>query len=272
MQSRNAFAYWFTFNPRKVAAHADLGSYDVWDQEGNLVEVSDLQRPEVELDFTKFKETRPEAVIGEKIDISINVEYLRDRYNLLITGAMLMRMPDKEDQALRLAQRCTDVLSEADFYCVPGSTRYHDSVPHGLLHHSLRVYNHMMSLLTLDIFAKVNIAEAVLVALSHDWCKIGMYKLGSRNAKNPDTGEWEQVLKYDKVTELINPFFHGQASAFFARRCFPLTMEMELAITHHMGLWNTPEREVDVLQYANRKYPMVHLLQFADQLAITDYD
>ena len=54
-------------------------------------------------------------------------------------------------------------------------------------------------------------------------------------------------------------------------RLFRLTEEQALAIRHHMGVWNCADVEKGELQRANQTYPMVYLIQFADQLACTEY-
>lgn len=47
---------------------------------------------------------------------------------------------------------------------------------------------------------------------------------------------------------------------------------MALAIRWHMGRWNVVDSEVNDLQTANENYPMVHMIQFADQLSIVNYN
>ena len=56
-----------------------------------------------------------------------------------------------------------------------------------------------------------------------------------------------------------------------ANKFFKLDLAECLAIRWHMGRWNVSESEVNEFQQANEQYPLVHMLQFADRLAITAY-
>lgn len=161
-------------------------------------------------------------------------------------------------------------LRSTDFYTAPASTIYHESYSGGLLYHTYNVVQNILNLLKLEKFVNVDIASAVLVAAVHDWCKIGLYESYSRNVKNADTGKWEAVNAF-KRKDFAIPLGHGVQSMYIANKFFKLTLEECLAIRWHMGRWNVSESEVNEFQQANEQYPLVHMLQFADQLAITSY-
>ena len=64
---------------------------------------------------------------------------------------------------------------------------------------------------------------------------------------------------------------HGTASMFMVMQCMKITPEEAAAIRWHMGKWNVSENEVNEFQQSNEQFPLVHLIQFADQLSITKY-
>lgn len=161
-------------------------------------------------------------------------------------------------------------MSLTDFFTAPASTRFHGSFEGGLCEHHIDVYNETVDLLTLNKFKDVNPVSAYLVALVHDFCKIGVYESYMRNVKNEETGRWEQVqaFRYDKPQY---PFGHGVTSMYLISQFIRLTREEALAIRWHMGSWRCVRDEFSELQDANERYPLVLLLQFADQLSITGY-
>jgi len=189
----------------------------------------------------------------------------RDDYITTLKTAMSLR-GQKEQQI----NRCITWLEGTDFFTAPGSTRYHDSHPGGLYKHSIRTFNIIMELIKTPIFSSVEIIDAAIVALVHDWCKIGIYKSYLRNVKNEDTGQWEKVPAYEKV-DSPRPFGHTGGSLYVSQQFIKMSMPMALAITWHMGRWNVVEGDYNDLTLSNKLYPIVHLLQFADQLSITDY-
>lgn len=168
-------------------------------------------------------------------------------------------------------RRFMDWISKTDFFSAPASTRFHGSFEGGLVEHHLDVYNEIVDLLTLPKFKDVNPASAYLVALVHDFCKIGLYDPYFRNVKNDVTGQWEQVqaFKYDKPQY---PFGHGVSSMYLATQFFRLSREESLAVRWHMGSYRCATEDFSELQDSNERYPLVLLLQFADQLSITAYD
>ena len=140
----------------------------------------------------------------------------------------------------------------------------------GLLVHSLKVYNNIISLLSLPQFEGMDKVSATLVALVHDWCKIGLYEAYDKNVKNNETGQWEQQKAF-RINATGVPLGHGVSSMFLASRFFKLTTDEALAIRWHMGRFNVAENEINDMQRANETYPLVLLIQFADSLAITSY-
>lgn len=161
-------------------------------------------------------------------------------------------------------------ITGTDFFTAPASTRFHGSFEGGLCEHHIDVYNETVDLLTLPKFQHVNVDSAYLVALVHDFCKIGQYVPYLRNVKNDETGQWEKVqaYKYDKPAF---PLGHGVTSMWIASKFLPLSLEEMLAIRWHMGEYNCCENEMGELQEARDRYPLVLLLQTADRMSITGY-
>lgn len=229
---------------------------------------------EVSAEFERFQQ-RPEFLIYYPVDGVEVVEdmVLTDEYNKkLITVSMIKaaRAGKDPDSSVKAALSCVDWLLSTDFYVAPASTQYHDSEPSGLLKHSLRVLNHIIRLRNDAAFNSVNIESAVLVALVHDWCKIGLYEKYMRNVKNEETGKWEQVPSYRHNQKGL-PLGHGASSMFFASKFFRLSSEEAVAIRWHMGEYNVASNESSELHLANEAFPLVFLIQFADRLAITKY-
>lgn len=224
--------------------------------------------------FMQYKlwQIRPERKVGYIVQFEgLNIEQLAEEYDELLIGAYLLTHKCNIVHGKEPAfGPMIDWLRTTDFYTAPASTQYHDSVPGGLLVHSLKVYNKMLSLLKVSDFSKVDVAKATVAALVHDWCKIGYYESYTRNVKNEQTGQWEKVPSF-KVNQTGIPMGHGATSMYLATRMMRLNIEQALAIRHHMGRWNCADVEQSELQTANAKYPMVYLIQFADQLACVDY-
>ena len=172
-----------------------------------------------------------------------------------------------ENTAIKYIERATKWLDTTDFYDAPASTIYHDSDKSGLLRHTLKVVNCLLELSQLAPFKNVNLAEAVLAAICHDWCKINFYEVYQKNQKNPNTGLWEQVKAYRcKGSEY--PFGHGITSMYMAEKLFKLSVEQALAIRWHMSVYDVSDNQKHDLMDSNEKYPMCMLLQMADQLSI----
>lgn len=166
-----------------------------------------------------------------------------------------------------IASRAIHWLASTDFYYAPASTKYHDSTDGGLVRHTLKVVDQVIQLSQLDVFKGVNLAEAVLAAMCHDFCKINFYEPYMRNVKDETTGVWSQVRSWRcKGSEL--PFGHGVTSMYMASKLFKLTTEQALAIRWHMDTYNVCENETHDLMDSKEKFPMVRLIQMADQLAI----
>lgn len=228
----------------------------------------------IKKDFIRFKTTRPEYLVGEEFCLEglSHSDYV-NLYESLLVGIAFIRAAKNgcdPDSAMPKLWPCIDWLRKSDFYEAPASTIYHESYRGGLLYHTLCVVTQIKDCRKINKFQNVPLENAVLVALIHDWCKIGLYESYTKNVKNEQTGQWEQVLAYKRTDPMI-PLGHGVGSLFLARGFFKLSVEESLAIRWHMGEYNVAHNEMNELHAANEKYPLVQLLQFADRLSITKY-
>jgi len=129
-------------------------------------------------------------------------------------------------------EKLSAFLEESDFYTAPSSTKYHLSIPGGLLRHSLNVHK---LLVVKDKSYKLNInPETLLItSLFHDLCKINFYGTEFRNVKNDETGQWEKKQIY--VVKDQFPMGHGEKSVIILQQFMTLSEEEQLAIRWHMG-------------------------------------
>lgn len=164
----------------------------------------------------------------------------------------------------------TNWIRETDFFEAPASSRFHGCFKEGLLYHHFDVYNQMLDLMKLDKYKDVNAISAALTALTHDWCKIGLYETYMKNVKDDETGVWNKVQAY-RYAKPQFPLGHGVASMYLVNKFIPLNLEESLAIRWHMGEYNCCQNEMSELQEARDNYPLVQMLQMADRLAITSY-
>ena len=239
--------------------------------EGNLLDL------EVQIDFNKFKQ-RPEfKLLHFKIPCVNDIDAMIDIYEELFVGAAFYRayhhvIGCNPDDGFPQVSRALKWLRTTDFYRAPASSMYHDSFPGGLLYHSLKVAKNCVELMHSSKFMdNSKLGDAVLCALIHDWCKIDLYESYLRNVKNDQTGIWEKVPSYRYKGSAVINLGHGVSSMFLATKFFKLNLEEASAIRWHMGAYRTSDAEFNELQTCNEQFPLVHLLQFADQLALVKY-
>lgn len=248
-------------------------------EELNIIETPDLTDQEIceiEVDFDEFRKGRPEYLVGLSTSISdLNLEQKQQYYDNLFIGCSLCRgcrcNPERDvDSVLDRTMKILERLHKTSFYVDPASSIYHESHPGGLIDHCLKVVNEICDLHKVTKFNKVPYDQAVLVALVHDWCKIGLYEQYEKNVKDDYTGKWRKVFAYRRKDAPV-PLGHGAASLHLAQQYFKFSLEESLAIRWHMGEYNVAPNEMNELHCANEQYPLVQMLQFADRLSITNY-
>ena len=232
--------------------------------------------------FSYIKDFEPIPNI-DSLDSESKINY----YEELMSKALIMRANQRDSSITESDQskifpyikHIIGWLRNDDFYTSPASTKYHDSCNGGLLNHTLQTYNQLVSLRSVGKFqlvVKEQWWSAVFAVLVHDWCKIGRYESYLKNVKNTETGVWEQVPSFKYKEDGVGRFGHGTQSLIMAMQICgskytSLTFEEMAAIRWHMDNWDIGTYDTEDLHKCNEKIPMVRMVQFADQLAITTY-
>lgn len=153
-------------------------------------------------------------------------------------------------------------LATTDFYTAPSSTKYHDTEPGGLMHHSVNVYRNLIQLN--DIFEGDYQEDTLkVVGLLHDLCKVNFYKRDFRNVKVE--GIWTQQ-PYISVEDQL-PLGHGEKSVIVIQRFIELTDVEIFAIRWHMMAYDDLHCTYAgnlAITTASTKYPLIVLLHMAD--------
>ena len=164
------------------------------------------------------------------------------------------------------ADRLLDYLqNQSDFFTCPASARYHGSFEGGLVEHSLNVYDCLVQFLDSPAAKQFGFHYSdemiALVALMHDLCKAGCYKVSSRNVK--EDGVWKSVPYYEFSDPM--PYGHGEKSVYILSGFLRLTREEAFAIRYHMGFSGIEEkRDVGA---AFQMFPLAFALSHADMMA-----
>ncbi len=161
------------------------------------------------------------------------------------------------------AEKLLKWLSGTDFFTAPASTRFHLACEGGLVCHSVNVYR----VLRERYFEEGDSEESfALCGLLHDICKAQFYKVSYRNAKNPQTKEWEQVPYYS--VEDAFPYGHGEKSVYLIERFLRLKPAEAVAVRWHMGGFDDSARGGSfAVSGAYEKYPLAVKLHLADMEA-----
>lgn len=167
------------------------------------------------------------------------------------------------------ADKLLDFLeNKSDFFTAPASTRYHNAFEGGLLRHSLNVYKCLVAYLERarvkeEYKLEASAETAAIVALLHDLCKVNMYRVSYRNAKNDKTGQWEKVPYYEIHDTL--PYGHGEKSVYMISGFMRLTRDEAMAIRWHMGFSGNEDK--NTIGRALEKFPLAFALSVADMEA-----
>ena len=271
------FKFWFRRVSDDTFTVIDKGTNTVI---GTMSSENISSDPRMASDFDAFIK-RPEWRVGVKTDVDHNdiskmsQDMMINRYEVLIIGIVFIKAEEagkNPDDSFNRAYSIIEWLRSTDFYRAPASTVYHDCQPTGLLYHTLKVYDNAVELMKTSFFSKVSYNSAGLTSLVHDWCKIGLYESYLKNVKDEKSGQWNQVTAFKRSPQnIIIPLGHGVASMFLTEKFFKLSPQEALAIRWHMSNYNICDSESFELEEANEKVPLVHLIQFADQLACTRY-
>jgi len=165
------------------------------------------------------------------------------------------------------ADKLLKYLNETDFFTAPASTKFHSNHAGGLVEHSVKVYHRFVKNLEAEYGAdyfKKNpdmVESAAIVALLHDICKIGCYKVDERNVKVGS--EWVKKPYYAYDDPL--PYGHGEKSVYMISGFMKLSREEAMAINWHMGGYDARNNQGSwVLSEAFQKFPLALLFHVAD--------
>lgn len=250
-------------------------------QENTFKESSGIIQLDMDIlsDFDKFKKRPEYSLVSIKVPEknSITIEALQEMYELAFVGSVLVRAVNHNvgcnpDDAWPQIDKALKWIRSTDFFKAPASSVYHDSYEGGLCYHSLKVAQNIIDLMHCEKFNNsAKLGDAILCALVHDWCKIDMYESYIKNVKNDATGVWDHVSAFRYKGSAVINLGHGVSSMFLASKFFRLNLEEASAIRWHMGAYRTSDAEFDELQTCNEQFPLVHLLQFADQLSLVKF-
>jgi hypothetical protein len=159
------------------------------------------------------------------------------------------------------AEELLEWIKRTDFFTAPASTRYHCACEHGLVMHSVSVFNTMVEK---HFDPETDSMESFAIcALLHDLCKAQFYKISTRNVKNEKTGQWEKVPYYSIEDQF--PYGHGEKSVYMITAYMKLTREEAFAIRYHMGYSSTEDpRNISA---AFEMFPLAFALSTADSEA-----
>ncbi len=155
--------------------------------------------------------------------------------------------------------------ANSDFFTAPASTRYHSAYESGLLDHSINVYECLKDYLSRnkvkDEYGLAYTDETIaIVSLLHDLCKVNVYKVSTRNVKDPVTGQWRPQPYYEFDDKL--PYGHGEKSVYVISGFMKLSREEAFAIRYHMGFSN--EDDPRNVGNAFEMFPLALALSIAD--------
>ena len=156
-------------------------------------------------------------------------------------------------------------LEKSDFYTSPASTKHHGAIEGGLLSHSLAVYDALLKI-TEAFGVSATPETKVIVALTHDLCKVNTYKIGTKNVQNQETKKWEPTQYYFVEDKL--PLGHGEKSVILLQAFIRPTIEEIMAIRWHMSGFDDAARGgwggSAALSAAYKQYPLAVALHLAD--------
>ena len=153
-------------------------------------------------------------------------------------------------------------LVNTDFFNAPASTRFHDAFECGLVMHSLNVYSQLKKLCKWYDCDATDESIAI-VALFHDFCKIGYYKAEFRWRKDKND-KWEQYPTW-RCDEEFAYGGHGSKSVYLIQSFIRLTPDEASAINCHMGAWDISSYSKPSLVFERNK--LAWLLHVADEAA-----
>lgn len=174
-------------------------------------------------------------------------------------------------------ERLLDWLEkETDFLIAPSSTKFHDAVAGGLLHHSLKVYHNLVTLS--QVFDQDYPPDSlVIIALLHDVCKANFYTLVKKSLpRRKENGDlefddwgkkiWDETLVYEVDDKF--PLGHGERSVILVLQAGLKLTDLEImGIRWHMMAFDDLKSTYagnKAITAASDKYRIIPLVHIAD--------
>lgn len=161
-------------------------------------------------------------------------------------------------------RRFLDWLLGDGFFSAPASTKYHSSVPGGLVVHSIAVADALTGLTERLGLKWERSCSPHLIGLFHDLCKIDQYK----KAESFGLECFTTVPNYEYCDDQLIKG-HGDKSIMLLSQFVTLTMEEILCIRYHMGTY--VKEDWDGFDRAITRYPNVLYTHTADMVASKVY-
>ncbi|GHV83215.1 hypothetical protein AGMMS50212_05550 [Spirochaetia bacterium] len=156
--------------------------------------------------------------------------------------------------------------TKTDFYTAPASTHFHGAEPGGLVRHSLLVAANGIKLAPVMLSGKIDMYYLIISCLFHDFCKVNMYEIKTRNVKNEKTNKWEEAPYYSIRNDYLS-YGHGIESMLRINEFIKMPDSWNHAIRWHMGAYDSSTLDKYALKKALSTYKEVLLLQTADMQA-----
>ena len=174
-------------------------------------------------------------------------------YDTLLVSCLVRRGTTHNIQAV------ISWLESTDFYIAPSTTRGLDTIPGGLLQHSLKCATIAGALWRAGMIPEELLASTVLCALIHDWWKINRYV-----GYTVSSGTADGIQKYslDNYGTLLPT---GTSTLYLAQQHVGFISEEEAqALVYAEGMWRCHDSEKDAMMQAMISNPLVIAVQTAE--------
>ncbi|MCL2804378.1 MAG: hypothetical protein FWD26_00360 [Treponema sp.] len=202
--------------------------------------------------------------LAQEIKSFTSVKRSSNEYNKFVTN--IFRQVLNRDLFDPVWELLEYLEKETDFFIAPASTKYHSSEENGLIRHSLLVTANGINLAPAMLGGDVDMYYLIVSCLFHDFCKVNMYEIKLRNAKNEESGVWEKVPFY-KVRDDYLSYGHGIESILRLNKYIAIPEPWNHAIRWHMGAYDMSQMDKHSHEKALVAYREVLFLHTADMLA-----
>lgn len=153
------------------------------------------------------------------------------------------------------------IETETDYLISPASTKYHLSVPEGLIYHSCSVTKTMIKMMN-SIAPDIGVSKCVIVGLLHDLGKVGLpgmplYIENEPTEKQKKYG-YPASTPYSYNSEIIHTSVPAR-SLYLVMPRFELELDEYQAILYHDGQYIDDNKSV-----AHKETKLLMLLHHAD--------